>query len=218
MLDKSVPHISVAMVNHDATNYPAFHLPADILFVSIKKDWKKIGVDCNQKPVKFPLWKVFALVLKRNLEMKEKLAKRFVFVQAPNGELIGTAMLWDGDTFGEMASRIHWVAVLDSHGGKGIAKALLSKILGINKNDFVYLTTQTGSYQAIYLYQKFGFEKYIGKTPEKWKTADFQDENETAWQIIENKIAEHQAQLENFQPSAIHVIIKKTSKQKPVHS
>ncbi|EAC3243564.1 N-acetyltransferase, partial [Listeria monocytogenes] len=54
-------------------------------------------------------------------------------------------------------------------------------------------TTQTGSYQAIYLYRKFGFEKYVGKTPENWKTVNFQEEKETAWQIIENKIAEHQA-------------------------
>ncbi|RJZ46821.1 hypothetical protein DYZ61_02752 [Listeria monocytogenes] len=47
MLDKSVPHISVIMVNHDATNYPEFHLPAGYFFAFIKMVWKKTGVDCN---------------------------------------------------------------------------------------------------------------------------------------------------------------------------
>ncbi|EJG4806606.1 GNAT family N-acetyltransferase [Listeria innocua] len=194
MLDKSVPHISVAMVNHSATKYPKFSLPEGYSFRfyrdGLEEDWCRLQLETGQVP------SMESIRMRFNTEFgneKEKLAKRCVFVEAPDGEIIGTAMLWDGNTFGEMASRIHWVAVLDSHGGKGIAKALLSKILGLNKSDFVYLTTQTGSYQAIYLYQKFGFEKFVDETPENWKTENFQAENEKAWQIIENKIAEYKA-------------------------
>ncbi|MBC1438617.1 GNAT family N-acetyltransferase [Listeria innocua] len=194
MLDKSVPHISVAMVNHSSTKYPEFSLPEGYSFRfyrdGLEEDWCRLQLETGQVP------SLESIRMRFNTEFgneKEKLAKRCVFVEAPDGEIIGTAMLWDGNTFGEMASRIHWVAVLDSHGGKGIAKALLSKILGLNKSDFVYLTTQTGSYQAIYLYQKFGFEKFVDETPENWKTENFQAENEKAWQIIENKIAEYKA-------------------------
>ncbi|MBO8944978.1 GNAT family N-acetyltransferase [Listeria monocytogenes] len=194
MLDKSVPHISVIMVNHDATNYPEFHLPAGYFFClykdGLEEDWCRLQLETGQV---LSMDSIRARFETEFGNEKEKLTKRCIFVKAPNGEIIGTAMLWDGNTFGKMESRIHWVAVLDSHGGKGIAKALLSKILGLNKSKFVYLTTQTGSYQAIYLYRKFGFEKYVGKTPENWKTVNFQEEKETAWQIIENKIAEHQA-------------------------
>ncbi|HAM1485012.1 TPA: GNAT family N-acetyltransferase [Listeria monocytogenes] len=194
MLDKSVPHISVIMVNHDATNYPEFHLPAGYSFCfykdGLEEDWCRLQLETGQV---LSMDSIRARFETEFGNEKEKLTKRCIFVKAPNGEIIGTAMLWDGNTFGKMESRIHWVAVLDSHGGKGIAKALLSKILGLNKSKFVYLTTQTGSYQAIYLYWKFGFEKYVGKTPENWKTVNFQEEKETAWQIIENKIAEHQA-------------------------
>ncbi|EAE6587536.1 N-acetyltransferase [Listeria monocytogenes] len=194
MLDKSVPHISVIMVNHDATNYPEFHLPAGYFFCfykdGLEEDWCRLQLETGQV---LSMDSIRARFETEFGNKKEKLTKRCIFVKAPNGEIIGTAMLWDGNTFGKIESRIHWVAVLDSHGGKGIAKALLSKILGLNKSKFVYLTTQTGSYQAIYLYRKFGFEKYVGKTPENWKTVNFQEEKETAWQIIENKIAEHQA-------------------------
>ncbi|MBC6118095.1 GNAT family N-acetyltransferase [Listeria innocua] len=194
MLDKSVPHISVIMVNHDATNYPEFRLPEGYSFCfykdGLEEDWCRLQLETGQVPSMDSIRTRFETEFGNE---KEKLAKRCVFVEAPDGKIIGTAMLWDGNTFGKMESRIHWVAVLDSHGGKGIAKALLSKILGLNKSKFVYLTTQTGSYQAIYLYQKFGFEKYVGKMPENWKTVNFQEEKETAWQIIENKIAEYKA-------------------------
>lgn len=192
MLDQSVPKISVAMVNDDAINYPEYSLPDGYFFRfyedGLEEEWCNLQLESGQVT---SLEEIHARFKTEFSGEKEKLAKRCVFVQAPNGEIVGTAMLWDGDTFGEMESRIHWVAVLDSHGGKGIAKALLSEILHLNKNDFVYLTSQTGSYQAIYLYQKFGFKKYLGKTPVNWKKANFQAENEKAWEIIENKIAEH---------------------------
>lgn len=174
MLDKSVPHISVVMVNHDATNYPEFCLPAGYSFCfykeGLEEDWCKLQVETGQVPSMDSIRARFETEFGNE---KEKLAKRCVFVEAPNGEIIGTAMLWDGNTFGKMESRIHWVAVLDSHGGKGIAKALLSKILGLNKSKFVYLTTQTGSYQAIYLYKKFGFEKIHWKNTGKLENSQF---------------------------------------------
>ncbi|AIS58676.1 GNAT family N-acetyltransferase [Listeria ivanovii] len=192
MLDKSVPHLPAAMVNDDAMNYPKFSLPAGYSFRfyedGLEEAWCQLQLETGQAVSVEAIRERFKVEFG---DQKEKLAKRCVFVQASDGEIVGTAMLWDGDTFGEMKSRIHWVAVLDSHGGKGIAKALLTKILRLNKNNFVYLTTQTGSYQAIYLYQKFGFTKYTGETPKNWKTANFQKQNETAWQIIENKIIEY---------------------------
>ncbi|WP_271001449.1 GNAT family N-acetyltransferase [Listeria seeligeri] len=192
MLDKSVPHIPVVMVNYDATNFPEFSLPEGYSFrfyeQGLEEAWCKLQLETGQVASIEVIRERFQTEFGNE---KEKLAKRCLFVQTANEEIVGTAMLWNGDTFGELASRIHWVAVLDTHGGKGIAKALLTKIHSLNKNDFVYLTTQTGSYQAIYLYQKFGFIKYIGETPLNWKTTNFLEQNEKAWQIIESKISEH---------------------------
>lgn len=49
MLDKSVPHISVIMVNHDATNYPEFHLPAGYSFCfykdGLEEDWCRLQLE-----------------------------------------------------------------------------------------------------------------------------------------------------------------------------
>lgn len=127
MLDKSVPHISVIMVNHDATNYPEFHLPAGYSFCfykdGLEEDWCRLQLETGQV---LSMDSIRARFETEFGNEKEKLTKRCIFVKAPNGEIIGTAMLWDGNTFGKIESRIHWVAVLDSHGGKGIAKALLS--------------------------------------------------------------------------------------------
>lgn len=57
--------------------------------------------------------------------------------------------------------------------------------------DFLYLVTQTWSYKAIRLYEKFGFLPYKGPKPVNWKSDDFDAENLRAWNIIEEKIAEY---------------------------
>ncbi|EAC6938644.1 N-acetyltransferase, partial [Listeria monocytogenes] len=92
MLDKSVPHISVIMVNHDATNYPEFHLPAGYSFCfykdGLEEDWCRLQLETGQV---LSMDSIRARFETEFGNEKEKLTKRCIFVKAPNGEIIGTA-------------------------------------------------------------------------------------------------------------------------------
>lgn len=93
----------------------------------------------------------------------------------------------------EKHCRVHWVAVNEEHQNKGIAKALITKILDIyhelGYKDYIYLTTQTWSYAAINIYLGFGFKPYLGEQL-PWKSYNFVEENKNAWALIFEKIHE----------------------------
>jgi ribosomal protein S18 acetylase RimI-like enzyme len=74
-----------------------------------------------------------------------------------NNEIIGTCLLWKMD---EKINTIHWLKVKNEHEGKGIGRALITKVLEkVNEDDFpLFLHTQPESYRAIKLYSDFGFK------------------------------------------------------------
>jgi ribosomal protein S18 acetylase RimI-like enzyme len=74
-----------------------------------------------------------------------------------NDEIIGSCFLWKLD---EKINTLHWLKVKKEYEGKGIGRALISKILeNIRKTDLpIFLHTQPGSYRAIKLYSDFGFK------------------------------------------------------------
>lgn len=70
--------------------------------------------------------------------------------------IIGSCFAWKA--YGCITT-IHWFKVLKGHEGRGIGRALLSRVMqGIPKAQYpVYLHTQPSSYRAIKLYTDFGF-------------------------------------------------------------
>ncbi len=92
------------------------------------------------------------------------LSERQCFLCDGDGNEIGTASAWFGNHSGQLLGRVHWVAIVPQHQGKGLAKPLLASIcdrlrsLGHGKT---YLTTQTCRIPAINLYAKFGFVPVI---------------------------------------------------------
>ena len=65
------------------------------------------------------------------------------------------------------------MGVLPAHEGKGIAKAMLSRLfrrydeLGLTGR--VFLVTQSWSYPAIHIYQTYGFAPAPSDPPEVWE-------------------------------------------------
>ena len=111
----------------------------------------------------------------------ERLKAKQIFVESIiSGEIVATATAWKGELDGFTMGRIHWVAVIPSHQRKGLAKALCTKLLTIFKEkgyEQVFLTTENFRIDAISIYLKFGFKKYI------------RDESEIEiWQEIEEKL------------------------------
>lgn len=89
---------------------------------------------------------------------EEVLRARQKFLVAPDGEIIGTATAWfDSPEVG----RVHWVAIVPEHHGRGLSRPLLS-VVGQTLQDLGHtravLTTSLERPVAIALYRKFGFE------------------------------------------------------------
>ncbi len=89
---------------------------------------------------------------------EDQLRARQRFVVAPDGATIGTATAWFDSV---EVGRVHWVAIVPEHQGRGLARPLLSHI-GQTLQDLGHsravLTTSLERPVAVALYRKFGFE------------------------------------------------------------
>lgn len=117
------------------------------------------------------------------LQNEDFLKEFMLFIKDEKGDLVGTGAIWKGKYFPQDKNkryRLHWIAVDPKHGGKGLAKAVVSKLLSIFKDkkmgEGLYLSTQTCSYVAIKIYLDFGFKPY-----------DLEN-NQKGWDIVFNKI------------------------------
>ena len=73
--------------------------------------------------------------------------------------------------------------------GKGLSNAMMTKEMDVynevNEGRSLYVHTQTWSFLAAALYEKFGFEPYMGPKPVGWSAeADFEADAVRGWQIV----------------------------------
>ncbi|MEM7133373.1 MAG: GNAT family N-acetyltransferase [Chloroflexota bacterium] len=95
----------------------------------------------------------------------ELLPGRMFFVEAldSNGEstTVGTATAWWKDAWKESGpwGQVHWVAIVPSHQGKGLAKPLMNQVMRriALSHDRAMLGTSTGRVWAIKVYLDYGF-------------------------------------------------------------
>ena len=196
MLDKSIPYYPISMIKTDTRNYPCFSLPEGYSFTLYQegdeKEWSRLECELGQFENTDEGIEVFKkeFLVGHNLDAKE----RVLFVRDNNGEIVATAALWNGIYLGVERDRVHWIAVSDKCAGKGIAKAMLSKIIDmyneLNKEGYLYLWTGTWNYPAIAIYRKFGFSEYKGRiNPLTNKEEEgFLEENENAISLASEKI------------------------------
>lgn len=87
--------------------------------------------------------------------------KNTLFVCNQVDQPLATCSHWKA--YGKI-NTIHWLKTLKAYEGKGIGRALFSKIMsGFKKRDYpIYLHTQPGSFRAIKLYTDFGFKLLKG--------------------------------------------------------
>lgn len=92
---------------------------------------------------------------------------RCFFAVDKNGAVIGSCIAWYDELNGESVSSLHWLVVDTKYQDLGVGKALLNSVMKFykSKDAFpVYLHTQTWSYKAILLYDKFGFHLLKNQT------------------------------------------------------
>ncbi|MDD3244335.1 MAG: GNAT family N-acetyltransferase [Eubacteriales bacterium] len=191
MLDKSVPHKFVFMEKSDPAVYPRYDLPPGYSFClfhpGLEQDWKSIHREVGHFDDDAAAQRALAADF---LPHPALMARQMLFVcHDASGQTVGTASLWPGEEFGRTRQRLHWVAVRPAHSGRGIAKALLTRLLDIyaqqGYTDGVYLITQTWSWRAVNLYRSFGFQPYLGPRPAGWQVGNFDADTPQAWQIID---------------------------------
>lgn len=195
MSEQSVPFYSVTMVRGEPISIPT-SLPEGYSFrfftPGMEDEWCRIQCSVRAFPGREAAAKAFQAEFASRPAL---LSRRMIFVCDTAGRPVGTAALWPGDDLGKPMERVHWVALIPGLQGRGIGKALVSRVLEISPagsaNKGVYLTTQTTSYRAINIYRQFGFEAYLGLRPAHFKTQGGSYEKETiaAWQIIDQKLA-----------------------------
>ncbi len=197
MLDKSVPLCFIIMCKTDTENYPRYELPEGYSFSTYKDgdefEWAQLEVsvgqyDCIEKGLEC-FRREF--VEGHNLPLEE----RMLFVRDKDGKVVATGTLWNGIYLGEERQRLHWIATDESCKGKGIAKAIVTKLLDVYNNlgykGFIYLITESWCYSAVNIYRKFGFKEYVGKNPvSEFNMSDeeFRKQNELGIRLISEKI------------------------------
>lgn len=196
MLDKSVPFIGVLMTKTDTFCYPRYALPEGFTFCGyhpgMEHAWAELMFSVEQTDTLEQAKDIFQ---REFLTSPLLLPEQCLFVLDSQGNTAAAASLWYGNHFGKVLPRIHWVAAVPEYQGRGLVKALLTRLMDAyddkENGGFLYLTTQTWSYKAINLYSKFGFQSYMGEKPENWRSENFTEENERAWEIIRQKIKEN---------------------------
>lgn len=199
MLDKSIPYFGVLMTKQDMQNYPRYNLPQGYSFSGYKtgfdSHWATLIFELEQTNTIQEAADIFG---REFLPYPERLEKQCLFVLDSDKNICATAALWHGEHFDDVLPRIHWVCTAKNHQGKGLVKALLTRLLEVYNElglkDTLYLTTQTWSYKAINIYLQFGFKPYMEQKPVNWLGPEFESQNRQAWQIIEQKITQYHEQ------------------------
>lgn len=162
MLDKSVPFIPFIMIRKpNAAPLPEYHLPEGYHFVFYQPgdehDWGEIETSVGEFETTTDALNYFQ---RSFAPFPEELPQRMLFVENAEGKKVATFTAWRNDD--SRQPRLHWLAVLPSQQGQGLAKALVIRVTQLltelHPNEELYLTTQTWSHPAVKLYQKLGYE------------------------------------------------------------
>jgi GNAT superfamily N-acetyltransferase len=202
-IDKTVKYIGIIMEKHDASIYPKYELPEGFSFARYQpgfdKQWALLNFEVDHTETLERAEKIFR---EEFLEYdSEALKEKMVFaVDDETNNLAGVGAVWDGNLFGEIQQRLHWIAVSSKYQNRGIAKAVISKLFDIYNdlgyNGYIYLTSQTWSYKALNIYMQFGFKPYMSEQPVNWtkdppSNQTYEEQNAEAWKIISEKLKQY---------------------------
>ena len=196
MIDKSLPYIPLTLYKCDIDAFPRYSLPEGYRFEFYREGdearWAEIEYSLGQ--FSSPERGVKCFGEQFIYEGAPDVGERMLFVVDEMGKYVATATLWRGEFLGETRERIHWVAVSDECAGRGIAKALICRLLELYRELHgegpIYLVTATWYYPAISLYKKFGFEFYRGgaSLDGSLSDADFTLRNNEGISIVEQRL------------------------------
>lgn len=200
-LDRAIPYFNILMCCHEPKFFAAplpngyrfrFFAPGD------ERRWAEIEADIGDFAGVSGAEDYF---IQRYLSQPEELSRRCLFLEAPDGQTVGSCIAWrdkkgSGAAASDTVASLHWLAVKEKEQGSGLGKALLRRALEIYE-DFdefpVYLHTQPWSYAAVSLYLKAGF-----RLLRSGGFADYQNQNREALEVLQRYLStETIIQLQN---------------------
>ena len=163
MLDKTLPYYNIIMKRCMGAYIPEVNLPEGYVFKLYtdgdEKGWAEIMVSVGEFDTYEEALECFNNDYVPN---KDELARRCLFIQSANGELIGTLTNWWNYTQDRRDPSIHWVGVKPEYQGLGLGKALvyegMRRMIELEGDRDFFLHTQTWSYKAISIYLKAGYD------------------------------------------------------------
>lgn len=198
MLDKSLELCYVLMEKTDTDSYPVYALPDGYRFRFYRPGdevaWAELEVSVGQFSTTEEGVRCFEREFVRGQSLRPQ--DRVLFVLDPGDRIVATGALWNGIFKGRKRQRLHWIAVNDACAGKGIAKALVTRLFDLYRDlgfsGFIYVITETWCYEAVNIYTKFGFRRYSGENPVLDFDMDdvkFRTQTDKGWRLIDEKLA-----------------------------
>ena len=147
------------MIRQNLNNLPVLTFPRGWLVRFYKPGDEVHWVRIQQAADQFN--EITPKVFDRYFNDREQLVSRQIYLFQPGNPPIGTVTAWFNHDFrGASWGRVHWLAVLPEHQGKGLGKALFSlacRRLAELGHSRAYLTTARERTAAVRLYKSFGF-------------------------------------------------------------
>lgn len=158
--------IPLTMIRPHLENIPEATLPAPYRIRPFQSGDEKHWAFIEWKAGEFPDQASAERHFQREFgQHADEMHDRCFLLEDGQGLAIGTTTAWYNTLQGEPFGRIHWVAIIPEHQGRGLAKPLLSHAMKrlARTHNKAYLTTQTTSWKAIQMYLQFGFEPWMIK-------------------------------------------------------
>lgn len=157
MTEAQIPDLNLFMMCRDVNASAFSELPEGFFFDLCRRDelelWKAMHFDEPDEAAMEYMTGYFERVYKTD---ETEFFRRCLFVRNAAGEPVATCFLWRA--WGRITT-LHWLKVKKGYEGRGIGRALLTRVLGVGRKDSlpVFLHTQPSSFRAIKLYTDFGF-------------------------------------------------------------
>lgn len=165
VMEEQAPNIDVWMINRNLPAAPRYPLPSGYRMRFYREGdavaWAHIQQAAEKLMAPPPDEATF---FKEYGTDHAYLAERIMFLVGPDGSDIGTITAWNDSVFeNREMGRIHWVAIVPSAQGIGLAKPMLSAACDVLRQHGyreAWLWTGTGRVPALNLYAHFGFVSY----------------------------------------------------------
>lgn len=162
---KQLPNIPVVMIRRDLEGIDDLPVPAGFRIRTFapgdEPSWARVETAAGEFASEARALDHFASEFGPFLS---EIEDRCLFLESDHGEVVGTTTAWRDPRFrGIDHGRIHWVAVVPGHQGRGLGRLLVVKALRLLRrwHERAYLTTQTSSWIAIHLYLSLGFVPFL---------------------------------------------------------